>query len=239
MANDGKKVVVVVPPGPMDSFCGWRRGGGGGEGVGVGEVFSVEDYQAARSLLMLARGVRDEAADEDGYGSLGGVKGVGGGVEPALGPHRLRCYECSVCGKVYSSYQALGGHKTCHRKTPRLPAPAPNHAADPVAVAPPLPPLLRPSSFGGIREAKVHRCSVCFCTFSSGQALGGHKRLHYNQRGGAGGGDAKKPKPAATTPRTVKDFDLNLPATGTAAQDVNEIPPPPAAKKARTLLLMI
>ncbi|KAL5197116.1 hypothetical protein ABZP36_000628 [Zizania latifolia] len=221
MALDGKKVVVVVPP--MDSWtCGWRRSERGGGGEGVGDGFSEEDYQAARSLLLLASGVRVEAAEED-YGCwIGGVKGVGG-VEAALSPQRW--YECSVCGKVCWSYQALGGHKTCHRKTP-----LPTHVADAVALAP----LLKPSSSGGIREAKVHRCSLCFCTFSSGQALGGHKRLHY-QRGA--GGDAMKPKPA--TPGKVKDFDLNLPATGTAAEDEDEIPPPPEAKKARTLLLMI
>lgn len=71
-------------------------------------------------------------------------------------------YSCSVCSKSFDSYQALGGHKTSHRK------PA---SSDDVA--------------SGVQREKVHQCSICLKTFPSGQALGGHKRKHYDQAASA------------------------------------------------------
>jgi len=81
-------------------------------------------------------------------------------------------------------------------------------------------------------------CSLCLRTFPSGQALGGHKRLHYE--GGIGDGAKDKDKDAATktnkasaaapsTTALLLDFDLNLPAEGA----------PPEAKRARTMLLLV
>lgn len=220
MALDGKPPVPPPSTPPMDSWaCGGRRskrrGGGGGSsgssgssgGGGGGE--SEEEYLAA-CLLMLAHGVRDEAE----------VVGVAAATaKPQHG------YECSVCGKVYGSYQALGGHKTSHRKPP-------SPAAEPAAGE-------EPSSGGVAGEAKVHRCSICLRTFPSGQALGGHKRLHYE---GGAVGDAVKEKNSLKTKAAVaiavlKDFDLNLPAASTTAGDEAESSPP-EAKRARLLLLV-
>uniref|UniRef100_A0A0E0LMU8 C2H2-type domain-containing protein n=1 Tax=Oryza punctata TaxID=4537 RepID=A0A0E0LMU8_ORYPU len=90
-------------------------------------------------------------------------------------------------------------------------------------------------------EAKVHRCSICLRTFPSGQALGGHKRLHYE--GGAVGDAVKdknslKSKAAAVAATAVlKDFDLNLPAAATTVGEEAESSPPDA-KRARLLLLV-
>ncbi|XP_072993002.1 zinc finger protein ZAT10-like [Typha latifolia] len=98
-------------------------------------------------------------------------------------PPPKQSHACSVCGKSFGSYQALGGHKTSHRK--------PTASSEDSA-----------STRGG-EEGRTHRCSVCMRTFPSGQALGGHKRLHYE---GCGGGAT----PSEAT-ATVKDFDLNLP----------------------------
>jgi hypothetical protein len=51
-----------------------------------------EEEHLALSLLMLARGHRDQQASS-----------------PA------QEHACSVCGKAFASYQALGGHKASHR----------------------------------------------------------------------------------------------------------------------------
>uniref|UniRef100_A0A0D9X103 C2H2-type domain-containing protein n=1 Tax=Leersia perrieri TaxID=77586 RepID=A0A0D9X103_9ORYZ len=213
MALDGKP----PSPLPMDSWAcagrrSKRRAGGGGGGCsgssgssGSGE--SEEEYMAT-CLLMLARGVRDEAE----------VVGV---AAAAAKPSNQHGYGCSVCGKVYPSYQALGGHKTSHRKPP-----APQAAAAAAGDE---------ASCGVSVEAKVHRCGICQRTFPSGQALGGHKRLHYE------GGDAvnkEKTKAAAAVAEAaiavLKDFDLNLPAA-TVGDEVESSPP--EAKRARMLLL--
>jgi hypothetical protein len=190
----------------MDS---WARGGrrtkrrGGGASFGGGA--ESDDEYVALCLVMMARGVRGEVDDA--------VKGV-------AAPRKPHGYECSVCGKVYASYQALGGHKTSHRKPPAPPAQAAPAGDEASAVA----------------EARVHRCSLCDRTFPSGQALGGHKRLHYE--GGAaaaealGGGkdrEAAKAKAAAL----LRDFDLNLPAAASEAESGT-----PEAKRARTAMLL-
>uniref|UniRef100_A0A0E0KG39 C2H2-type domain-containing protein n=1 Tax=Oryza punctata TaxID=4537 RepID=A0A0E0KG39_ORYPU len=129
---------------------------------------SSEEEHLALSLLMLARGHRDPAPPEQ--------------------------HGCSVCGRVFSSYQALGGHKTSHR--PRTPTTT-------TAVVVVDEPAASPSNSGSGGN-KVHECSVCKKTFPTGQALGGHKRCHYEGPIGSGGANA-----AAVAGR---GFDLNLPA---------------------------
>ncbi|XP_062073294.1 zinc finger protein ZAT9-like [Humulus lupulus] len=78
-------------------------------------------------------------------------------------------YKCETCKKVFRSYQALGGHRASHKKikvsnlATALDEPEENAATTTTASMP---------------EKKVHQCPVCFRVFSSGQALGGHKRSH-------------------------------------------------------------
>uniref|UniRef100_A0A8R7PC72 C2H2-type domain-containing protein n=1 Tax=Triticum urartu TaxID=4572 RepID=A0A8R7PC72_TRIUA len=191
-----------------------RRGGGGSGSASSGGAAESEEEYLALSLLMLSRGVRGEVED----GGFGGVKGVG------AAPTKAQGYECSVCGKVYASYQALGGHKTSHRKPPTPPAASASAGGD-------------EASGGAPVEAKVHQCSLCHRTFPSGQALGGHKRLHYE--GGAAGDGTGKDKEAAKAKAKaaalLRDFDLNLPASGVAGDEAES--PPPEAKRARLMLL--
>lgn len=101
----------------------------------------TEEEELALCLMMLSR-------DKSGFGS-------GSGPGTRFDSGKL-AYSCAVCGKSFDSYQALGGHKTSHRK----PVPSSD-------VAP------------GVQREKVHQCSICLKTFPSGQALGGHKRKHY------------------------------------------------------------
>lgn len=78
-------------------------------------------------------------------------------------------FKCSVCGKEYPSYQALGGHKASHRV--KLPQPLVENAGA-EAGEKTRPKMLSPSG-------KIHKCSICHIVFPTGQALGGHKRRHY------------------------------------------------------------
>ena len=226
----------VPPPSPprVDS---WARGGrrskrrAGSPSGGGGADQSEEEYLAL-SLLMLSRGVRGDAGEGGGVVAAAAKGGGAAAAAKAAG----QGYECSVCGKVYPSYQALGGHKTSHRKPP--PAPAAQAAAAPAGdEAAPL--------GGGVAHAeeKVHQCSLCLRTFPSGQALGGHKRLHYE--GGAAGADgvkADKTKASAAQATSVlRDFDLNLPAAAAAAATtaVDAESALPEAKRARMMLLVV
>ncbi|CAN6168641.1 unnamed protein product [Urochloa humidicola] len=237
----------VPPPSPprVDSWArGGRRskrraGSPSGSGGGGGAEQSEEEYLAL-SLLMLSRGVRGGGGSEDG----GAIVAAASKTATAAAAKASQGYECSVCGKVYPSYQALGGHKTSHRKPPTPPPTATPQAAP----APAGDEAATGTGGGAHAEEKVHQCSLCLRTFPSGQALGGHKRLHYE--GGADGVKADKDAAAKTkasaahqaNPAVLRDFDLNLPAATVAATaaTVEEAETAlPEAKRARTMMLLV
>uniref|UniRef100_A0A804M4I0 C2H2-type domain-containing protein n=1 Tax=Zea mays TaxID=4577 RepID=A0A804M4I0_MAIZE len=183
-------------------------------------------------------------------------------------------FRCSVCGKSFSSYQALGGHKTSHRVKLPTPPPPPTAAAVTVSAAvpvpeapapitvvvPPLPPVevgrepatsSTAASSDGAASSRVHRCSVCHKEFPTGQALGGHKRKHYD--GGVGSAAASTDVPAAPAETSAevgssaaRAFDLNLPAVpefvfrcgkpGKMWEEDEEVQSPLAFKKPRLLM---
>ncbi|XP_051125537.1 zinc finger protein ZAT11-like [Andrographis paniculata] len=67
-------------------------------------------------------------------------------------------YRCNQCAAVFTSPQALGGHKASHRRK------QPSMAGDKIPAAP--------------SGKRVHKCSICNASFATGQALGGHQTLH-------------------------------------------------------------
>ncbi|XP_022756986.1 zinc finger protein ZAT9-like [Durio zibethinus] len=106
-------------------------------------------------------------------------------------------YRCETCNKVFKSYQALGGHRASHKKIKTY-SPA-THETD-----------LDPENVGtcSITEKKIHECPVCFRVFSSGQALGGHKRSHVT-----GQVVATMETPVKSSKKLGDSWiDLNLPA---------------------------
>ncbi|GAA0176150.1 C2H2 zinc finger transcription factor [Lithospermum erythrorhizon] len=117
-------------------------------------------------------------------------------------------YKCSVCNKGFGSYQALGGHKASHRKQPTTGG-VEEHSTTSTTTTMAV-------SGGG----KTHECSICHRCFPSGQALGGHKRCHYegppSGNGGAashgGGNSVVTSEGVGSTTTSHRNFDLNLPA---------------------------
>ncbi|KAK2405080.1 hypothetical protein P8452_10630 [Trifolium repens] len=120
-------------------------------------------------------------------------------------------HRCSVCNKAFPSYQALGGHKASHRKSS-----SENQTTavinDTVAV-----------TTATVTSGKMHECSICHKSFPTGQALGGHKRCHYdggnhnnnsnsNVNANNNSGITISDGAAASSSISHRGFDLNLPA---------------------------
>ncbi|GMI98288.1 hypothetical protein HRI_003498100 [Hibiscus trionum] len=105
-------------------------------------------------------------------------------------------FECKACNKVFNSHQALGGHRASHKKVKGCFAARldndHNHRDDSSAnndrdldhdvvfLAKSIP-TFRVDTLASAskKKPKVHECSICHRVFSSGQALGGHKRCHW------------------------------------------------------------
>ncbi|GER28055.1 zinc finger family protein [Striga asiatica] len=84
-------------------------------------------------------------------------------------------FQCKACKKIFTSHQALGGHRASHKKVKGCFAARPEVAEDSGRAEDGLITAARPAK----RGKKMHECSVCRRVFTSGQALGGHKRSHW------------------------------------------------------------
>ncbi|CAN4125889.1 unnamed protein product [Withania somnifera] len=101
-------------------------------------------------------------------------------------------FECKACNKVFKSHQALGGHRASHKKVKGCYAAKQDQLDDNDVIthgdnyfegsnSSSYYQIEQGSSLTGAskRKSKVHECSICHRVFSTGQALGGHKRCHW------------------------------------------------------------
>ncbi|CAA7022001.1 unnamed protein product [Microthlaspi erraticum] len=144
-----------------------------------------QDQHVASSLLLMA----------NGWNFSPGLSG--GGVEGR--------FECVVCKKVFGSLQALGVHRATHKDVKGCLA-----ITNPTEVAVNHPPPRQEIVDQDHRSKRlklvsglIHKCNICFRVFSSGQALGGHMRCHWER-------DQEEKKNQDSTV-----IDLNVPAAAT------------------------
>lgn len=158
------------------------------------ETPPTEEEYLALCLIMLARGTTDTTT-------------------AAISSHRMSTsstdqdisYKCSVCDKSFSSYQALGGHKASHRKLAA--AAGGEDLSMTTNSGTTVTSVLNPSG-------RAHECTICHKSFPTGQALGGHKRRHYDGNIGSAAASAVTSSSGyASSHHKDLDFDLNLPAS--------------------------
>ncbi|XP_050234680.1 zinc finger protein ZAT3 [Mercurialis annua] len=151
-------------------------------------LMSVEDHEVAACLLLLSNTDTNTNTSGDQCGN-----NLHGEEED----HAMNCrFECSSCKKVFGSHQALGGHRASHKNVKGCFA------------------ITRSSDEMGEDDHHVnnneddemlmvlgHKCSICLRVFSSGQALGGHKRCHWEK------GEIQEPSNC----KEICGLDLNLP----------------------------
>ncbi|VFQ75762.1 unnamed protein product [Cuscuta campestris] len=78
-------------------------------------------------------------------------------------------FECKTCNKVFTSHQALGGHRASHKKVKGC------YATKKEEI------ILDDDNNNNksVNYTRGHECSICHKVFPTGQALGGHKRCHW------------------------------------------------------------
>lgn len=176
---------------------------------------TTEEEDTARCLILLSRGHflhdDDDKADDhlDLQHEYHSPKQISRRPQPTT-PRRDGMYACKTCNRVFSSFQALGGHRTSHKK-PKKTALFPDFEDDfpspssKKRIPPSLSLQLSSTATGGggrqLPSPRIHECSYCGAEFTSGQALGGHMRRHR------AGPTSPLPKP-----RNGLSMDLNFPA---------------------------
>ncbi|CAL9782630.1 unnamed protein product [Musa acuminata subsp. burmannicoides] len=197
-------------------------------------IVTEEEEDMASCLILLAQGraldarpPRDQARKDDAAGRGGGAekftsRRFAEAATTTNGKAGFYVYECKTCNKCFPSFQALGGHRTSHKK-PKL-APPPTTAAEEKVVVDDDMLQISMNSFSkpigssgqSNTKPKIHECSICGSEFSSGQALGGHMRRH-RPLAAADAQEAKKDK-------SFLSLDLNLPAP--ADEELHRPPSP-------------
>ncbi|KAK9946409.1 hypothetical protein M0R45_011876 [Rubus argutus] len=183
---------------------------------------SEEEYLAL-CLIMLARGgsgrgsVPTTAASHRSQSPIPTIPVVQQATSAPAKEINQLSYKCSVCDKAFPSYQALGGHKASHRKgsSATIGGEGPSTSSTTTTTS--------AATVSHNATGRSHECSICHKSFPTGQALGGHKRCHYE--GGATATRSAATTSAVTssegvgsTTHTVSQsqhretFDLNLPA---------------------------
>ena len=143
-----------------------------------------EDHEVAACLLLLASGSGRERFKEYGSGN-GTVVHVDMDMDKDV-----ECgFECSSCKKVFGSHQALGGHRATHKNVKGCFAITRTDDGDRDSTS--EDDHLMTMIHGGAGACKAvddgggggggHKCSICLRVFSTGQALGGHKRCHWEK----------------------------------------------------------
>ncbi|KAJ4715855.1 Zinc finger protein [Melia azedarach] len=151
----------------------------------VENVMTVDDHEVAACLLILANGADGNGASASNenvqFGNTSSLQQGGQDNEMNLG---VDCrFECTSCKKVFGSHQALGGHRASHKNVKGCFAITRSSEGCEIDQDHCSHGIVKESVDDERKTMMVfgHKCSICLRVFSSGQALGGHKRCHWEK----------------------------------------------------------
>ncbi|KAF3772880.1 Zinc finger protein [Nymphaea thermarum] len=170
--------------------------------------FLSEEYDTAHLLVMLSAGGKSDTSTTANTTSTETTM-VGGEEDSCHASPPEAKHSCTNCGKSFCSHQALGGHRASHRKIRGCSATDVKHVKqeedadkkrkrEKTVVELMMGCMVEPLKFdheepknvrgcviskGRTRRAySHHECSICKKLFPTGQALGGHKRCHWERK---------------------------------------------------------
>ncbi|KAK8516227.1 hypothetical protein V6N13_025735 [Hibiscus sabdariffa] len=165
---------------------------------------SLSAEEAAMCLVMLSRDhhqqkqkaqteeqVEDDETLEDDDGNDGGEDMDDEFCSP-------KYYKCETCNKRFRSHQALGGHRASHNhKNSQIMEEEEDEDEEEDC-----------GDDQQIHQQRIFECPFCDKVFQSGQALGGHKKVHFAYLP-----DVHQDKSSLTSSSTLESLNLNLPAS--------------------------
>jgi len=136
----------------------------------------------------------------------------------------MRLYACKSCNKKFPSFQALGGHRaSCQLRDfkpgfPRLLIQQNQNDEgfkEAASFYRPSVETYKQNLCPEIKKLRLHECPVCHRNFTSGQALGGHKRTHSSPPASSVNTSASlsiTEQQHLSAVRSSQALDLNMPA---------------------------
>ncbi|XP_021724416.1 zinc finger protein ZAT5-like [Chenopodium quinoa] len=233
--GDGGAVVVLAATRGGDNCSDNNSYGSSSSGASpsdehdiMSEVTTTEEEDMANCLILLAQGIERKVSHI--IKSKTKTNNNNNITSTTTSTSNISTYECKTCNKTFPSFQALGGHRTSHKKikpsTPTVVVP-PTRSPDTndtvlhdrdrslmvdddldVAEFTSKKYFLVQSN-NDASKARVHECSICGSEFPSGQALGGHMRRHRAA--------AATTTTTTTTTTTMTTSPISTTATAAAA----------------------
>ncbi|XP_047306719.1 zinc finger protein ZAT9-like [Impatiens glandulifera] len=130
-----------------------------------------------------------------------------------------KLFKCRGCNKNFNSHQALGGHRASHKKVKGCYA-SKEKEEEEISTkgkfSSTTNALSQWNKVCGRNKGKIksnaHECSICHRVFSSGQALGGHKRCHWLTSSGSISDDVISNVSPNSIPKFLFSTDLKIPS---------------------------
>lgn len=155
----------------------------------------LQAEQAARTIMMMSR---DKWAESKEASKMEAEDSENGRDDSLIQTPEAR-FKCGRCGKIFRSHQALGGHRSNHKKNKNQSQRGRESQDD-------------QSDDNGDVGNKLFECPSCFRLFKTAQALGKHKKVHFSNAMVA---DAHTGSTSNESGGMLEfNLDLNFPAQG-------------------------